>query len=375
MNAAPGPGHLLIARLFGIPIYLHFSWMVIFGLIVWTLATGYFPAHYPDLPASSYWAKGLVASLLFFVSILLHELGHALVGRARGLRTRSIVLFIFGGVAQLEKDPEDGRTELWMAAAGPIVSLALALLFHLAASGGGLGPSGSAVARYLALINLALALFNLVPAFPLDGGRILRGLLWKPAGKQRATRIAAGAGTFFAFFLIAAGVLSLLAGQSISGIWYILLGWFLMDASAGAYKRVRLDDTLGGLTVRDAMLREVATLPAHISLEEAAHEHFLHTGYGGYPVVRGDTVVGLLCLRDILRRPPGERTSTSVQSAMAPLEDGIVISPEAPLLAAMVKMAEAGTGRLLAMENGRLVGLLTMNAIVRHVRVREELRA
>jgi Zn-dependent protease/CBS domain-containing protein len=373
MKATPGPGHLLIARVLGIPIYLHFSWLVIFALIVWTLATGYFPTHYPDLPASSNWAKGLVASLLFFVSILLHELGHALVGRSRGLRTRSIVLFVFGGVAQLEEDPEDGRTEFWMAAAGPAVSLLLALLFQAAGSSALLGPSASAVAHYLALINLALALFNLVPAFPLDGGRILRGLLWRQLGKKRATRIAAGAGSFFAFFLIAAGVLSLLAGQSVSGIWYILLGWFLKDAAGGAYKSLRLEDALGGVTVRDAMLKDVATLPAQISLEEAAHDHFLRTGYGGYPVVRGEEVVGLLCLRDILRLPPEERSSTAVQSAMAPLDERIVIAPEAPLLSAMAKMAAAGTGRLLALENGELAGMLTMNAVVRHVRVREEL--
>lgn len=368
-------GHIQIARVFGIPIHLHFSWVVIFALIVWTLATGYFPAQYPDLPASSYWAKGLVASLLFFVSILLHELGHALVARRFGLRTQSITLFVFGGVARLEKDPEDGRTEFWMAVAGPVVSVALAGLFYLASSLPALGPPGQAVSRYLALINLLVGLFNLVPAFPLDGGRILRGLLWRSAGKARATRVAAGAGTYFAFFMIAVGVMSLLRGDAVSGVWNILIGWFLKEASAGAYQRARLDDTLAGITVADAMLRDVATLPAQISLEEAARDHFLHTGYGGYPVVRGDKVVGLLCLKDILRVPPPERAATSVQAAMLPLDERIVIDPTALLLAAMGRMVEAGTGRLIVMEGGRLVGLLTMNAVVRQVRVREELAA
>ncbi len=366
-------GHIRIARVAGIPIDLHFSWVLIFALIVWTLARGYFPAQDPDLPASSYWAKGLVASLLFFLSIVLHELGHALVAQRFGLRTSSITLFVFGGVARLEKDPEDGRTEFWMAVAGPVVSLLLAGVFYLAAVSGLLGPGASAVARYLSLINFILAVFNLVPAFPLDGGRILRGLLWKRAGKARATRTAAGAGTLFAFFLIGTGALSLLRGNSVAGVWYILLGWFLKDASAQAYQRVRLDQTLAGLTVGDAMLREVSAIPASISVEEAARDHFLLTGYGGYPVVRGETVVGLLSLKDVLRVPPDERGATSVQSAMAPLNPAIVVDPREPLLAALSKMAEAGVGRLLVMEKERLVGLLTMNAVVRQVRVREEL--
>ncbi len=375
MNGTPGPGHFQIARVSGIPIYLHFSWLVIFALIVWTLATGVFPAQDPDLPASSNWAKALVASLLFFVSILLHELGHALVALRFGLKTTSITLFIFGGVARLEKDPEDGRTEFWMAVAGPAVSMVLAGVFYAVAASGLVGRASSAVARYLSLINFVLALFNLVPAFPLDGGRILRGLLWKTSGKARATQIASGAGTLFAFFLIAVGIFSLLTGNAVTGVWYVFLGWFLKDASAQAYERVRLDQTLAGVTVDDAMLREVATVPAYISVEEAAAEFFLHTGYGGYPVLRGEAVVGMLSLKDVLRLPPEERATTSVQSAMAPLSPAIVIHPREPLLAAMAKMAQAGVGRLLVMDNGRLLGLLTMNAVVRQVRVREQLAA
>lgn len=372
MTTASNPGGIRIARVFGVPVYIHFSWVVIFGLITWSLATGYFPAHYPDLPAASYWAKGLVASLLFFVSILLHEMGHAVVAQRHGIGIRSITLFIFGGVAQMEKDPEDGWTEFKIAAVGPVVSLALAGLFYLGASLPLLGDAGRAVTRYLALINVLLALFNLVPAFPLDGGRLLRGLLWKSTGKLRATRIAAGAGTFFAFFLIVSGVFRLLGGDGVTGVWYILIGWFLKEAASGAYQGARLDETLRGVAVRDAMLTEVATVPAHISLSDAAGDHFLRTGYGGYPVVRGESVVGLLCLRDILRVPPEEREGTSVQAVMTPLGEPIVIDPEVPLLAAMAKMARGG-GRLLVMQDGRLVGLLSLSSVIRHLKVREEL--
>ena len=373
MPPPSSPGSIQVARVLGIPVYVHFSWFIVFGLIAWTLARGYFPQHYPNLPVTSYWAKGLVASLLFFVSILLHELGHSLVAVRSGIAIRSITLFIFGGVARLERDPPDGRTELKMAAAGPAVSVVLAGLFHAGGSLARPGGTAWAVAHYLAAINLVVAVFNLVPAFPLDGGRLLRGLLWKSMGKVRATRIAARAGTLFAYFLIMSGVISMLRGAGISGMWYVLIGWFLKDASAGAYQSARLDEALRGVTAGDAMLKEVATVPAEISVAEAAHDYFLRSGYGAYPVVRGDTVVGLLCRRDILKVPADERESTSVQAAMTPLGDLVVIPPGAPLIRAMSRMAEGGVGRLLVMEGGRLVGLLTMSSVLRHVRVREEL--
>ena len=373
MAPTASPGSVQVARILGIPVFVHFSWFVIFGLIAWTLATGYFPERYPNLPVTSYWAKGLLASLLFFVSILLHELGHSVVALKSGLAIRSITLFIFGGVARLEKDPPDGRTELRMAAAGPAVSLVLAGLFLAA---GSLAPPGGtpwAVARYLSVINLVVAAFNLVPAFPLDGGRLLRGLLWKSMGKARSTRVAARAGTLFAYFLIASGVVSMLRGSGISGMWYVLIGWFLKDASVGAYQSARVDEALRGVTAADAMVKDPATLPAEISLAEAVHEHFLRTGYGAYPVVRGDAPVGLLCRRDVLKVPPEDRERTSVQAAMTPLAELAVVPPAAPLIRAMSRMAESGVGRVLVMDGGRLAGLLTMGSVLRHVRVRDEL--
>jgi Zn-dependent protease/CBS domain-containing protein len=375
MDAQPPHRRLLVARAFGIPVYVHFSWVIVFALITWTLATGYFPAASPDLPALSHWARAFVASLLFFVSILLHEMGHALVAVRRGVPIRTITLFIFGGVSEMQRDPGDGRTELQIAIAGPVVSLALAGVFWAVGASGLFGEAVSSVTRYLALINLLLAAFNLVPAFPLDGGRLLRGLLWSRVGKARATRVAAGAGSFFAFLLMGLGILQLLGGQGIGGVWYILIGWFLQEASAGAYRGARLDEALLGVRVRDAMLAEVATIPAHLSLAEASREHFLHTGYGGYPVVRGDAVVGLLGLRDVLRHPPDERETLSVQAAMAPIEDALVVGPEEPLRAAVARMAERGVGRLLVIEDGRLVGLITMSAVMRQIRVREQLAA
>lgn len=368
-------GGVRIARIHGVPIYLHFSWVIVFGLITWTLAAGYFPSRYPDLPASSHWAKALVASLLFFLSILLHELGHAVVALRHGIPIRSITLFIFGGVASMEKDPPDGASEFKIAVVGPVVSLALAGLFWLASSATVLGPSAGAVALYLAQINLVLALFNLVPAFPLDGGRILRGFLWRSTGKLQATRTAAGAGTFFAYFLIVSGVFGLLSGSGVGGVWQILIGWFLKEAASGTWRGARLEEALQGLTVRDAMLADVATIPAHISLAEAARDYFARTGFGGYPVQRHGEPVGLLGLHDLLRHPQDEREASAVQAAMKPLGPEIVIGPEEPLLAAISRMSQRGASRLLVMEGGRMVGYLTLRTVMRYVDVRQQLTA
>ena len=365
--AGGGAGSLQVARIFGIPIYVHFSWVLVFALIAWTLATNYFPDRYPELAVTSYWARGLAASLLFFASVLLHELGHSLVAIRSGIAIESITLFIFGGVARLASEPRDGSTEFKIAAAGPIVSVLLAVLFAGVAASGIFGGATGAVARYLAAVNIVVAVFNLVPAFPLDGGRLLRGVLWRPLGKLRATRMAAGAGTFFAYFLILSGAVNLLRGAAVTGIWHILIGWFLKDAAASAYRQVRLDDALEGLVVADVMIRDVIAIPADMPLSEAVREHFGRTGFGAYPVVRGDTVVGLLCLRDVLRRPPDERQTTSVQAAMLPLVEDLTVEPAEAVTETLARLGASQAGRLIVMDEGRMVGLVTLRAVLRRL--------
>jgi len=367
MRGAGGPGSLRIARVFGIPVFVHFSWLLVFALIAWTLATGYFPDEYPELGVVAYWVRGVAASLLFFVSILVHELGHALVAVRSGILIESITLFIFGGVARLASEPRDGRTEFRIAAAGPIVSILLAVLFAAVASTGVFGAATRSVARYLAMVNVVVAAFNLVPAFPLDGGRLLRGVLWKPLGKLRATRMAAGAGTFFAYFLILSGVVNLLKGSAVTGVWHVMLGWFLKEAAASAYRQVRFDEDLEGLVVEDVMIRDVATVPADMPLAEAVREHFGRTGFGAYPVVRGGEVVGLLCLRDVLRHPPDERQTTSVQAVMLPLTPELVAQPADAVADSVGRLGTSAAGRLVVMDAGKLVGLVTLRAVLRRL--------
>ena len=367
------PASLRIGRLFGIPIYIHASWLVIFALVTWSLATGYFPVRYPGITESGAWLRSLAAAVLFFASILLHELGHSVMALRHGIEIRSITLFIFGGVARLGHDPEDGRTELKVAIAGPLVSVALGAVFYVSSALPFLSEAVASVARYLAFINVAIALFNLVPAFPLDGGRLLRGFLWTFAGKGRATRIAASAGIAFGYVLVGGGLLALFTGHGLTGLWYVLIGWFLREASVGAFRELKLDQALSGLSVGDAMTSHVDALPADISLDEAVRDHFQRTGFGGYPVQRGDSVVGLVRLKDVLEQPADARETTSVQAVMTPIDERFVVAPDAPLSEATVKLAENGMGRLLVMLEGRLVGLLTLGAVLRRAKRRDQL--
>lgn len=367
--AGPLGGGLRIARVFGIPIQVHASWLIVFGLIVLALSTSYFPAQDPQLGTFAAWTRGVAAALLFFGSLLLHELGHAVMARRHGLEVSSITLFLFGGVAHLEHEPQDARTELKVAIAGPLVSVALAVVFALAAELPLLAPGPSAVATYLAGINLAVALFNLVPAFPLDGGRLLHGALWSMAGREKATRLATLAGSVFGYTLMGLGLLSVLTGQGPGGVWYVMIGWFLSRAAGGAFRAAQLDAALSGLRVQDAMTSEVDAIPADISLQEALSDYFERSGFTSYPVRRGERLVGVVALRDLLREPQDDRDGTSVQAVMQPLDERMVVGPDTPLAEAMARLAEAG-GRLLVMAEGRLVGLLTARGISRRARLR-----
>jgi Zn-dependent protease/predicted transcriptional regulator len=370
MSEQARPPGLRVGQAFGIPIYVHASWLLVFGLVSWTLATGYFPGRDPDLSAGGAWARALVASLLFFGSVLLHELGHSVVALRSGVPIDSITLFVFGGVSRMAKDPDSGRVELRIAAAGPAVSLVLAAVFF-GLSLPDLPESWSEVCRYLAGINLAVALFNLVPAFPLDGGRLMRGLLWRDAGKLRATRLATRAGTVFAWAMILLGAASLVGGRTVAGFWYLMLGWFLKDAAEGAWQQARMEETLAGLTVQDAMAPGVQAVPAQVSVTEAMQEAVLQSGQPWYPVTRGAALVGVVRVEDMLRLPLDERDSTSVQALMRPLDGTPTLAPEEPLLPSVRRLAEVPGAQLLVVADGRLVGLLRVRDVAQLMKLRE----
>jgi len=365
-----------IGRLFGIPLRVHISWLIVFGLISWSLAAGYFPAQLPDLPVWSYWVKAIIAATMFFVSIILHELGHSLVARHHGIGIASITLFVFGGVSQMKEEPREARQELQIAIVGPIISLVLAALFgalSLLAAPAGTPTMLRAVVTYLAAVNFLVAVFNMVPAFPLDGGRVLRAIIWLRSGDLlRATSQAARIGRLLALALIALGVVRLLGGDFF-GLWLALIGWFIMQAGSASLAQASLRQALGGLRVRDVMTTEVRTVPADATLHDLIEDYFIRYTYGGYPVVQDGRAVGLVTLRELRNTPVEGRATTRVARVMVPLEASLVVDPSTPVVDALDRMTTGRARRLVVLDRGRLVGLITANGILHLTQVRSSL--
>lgn len=363
---------LSVGRPFGIPVYLHVSWFVVVGLISWSLAQGYFPTRYPELAAATYWVTGVSATLLLFLSVLAHEFGHALVARRLGVEVASITLFIFGGVAALTEEPRSGGDELQIAAAGPLVSLAAAGAFY----GVGLATSGTpqGVARLLTHLNLVLVAFNMVPAFPLDGGRILRAVLWSRQGRMRATRTAVRIGTGFAYALIVYGAFGLLAGQVGNGLWAVLIGWFLRSASRSAYDQVSLEHAFAGVSVAEVAEDDFVRVPAGATLREAVDDYFVRHGRDAFAVEEAGEIVGLIGLDDLRRREREGWTGTAVRDAMRTLDEALVIAGDEDIVIALRRLAQAPGHRLLVRtEDGELAGMVSYDDVVRRWQVSREL--
>lgn len=365
-----------IGRLFGIPLRVHISWLIIFGLVSWSLAGAYFPAMLPDLPTWSYWVKAVVAALMLFVSVILHELGHSLMARRHGVEIAGITLFVFGGVSQMKEEPRQARQEFQIAIVGPLVSLALALGFGLLAALVGRGPEPTGlgvVLTYLAAVNFLVAAFNLLPAFPLDGGRVLRAILWSRGGDPvRATQTAASVGRGLALAIIAWGVFQLFTAN-VGGLWLMLIGWFIMQAGGASAAQASLRQALGGLRVRDVMTTDVRTVPAGTTVHDLIEDYFVRYTFGGYPVVRDGDVVGLVTLHELRTTRGDARSDTRVEQVMLPLGPDLVVDRGTPVSEALNRMLTAKTGRLLVVERSRLAGMITANGILHLVQVRASL--
>src|SRR5688572_24945113 len=292
----------------GIPINVHVSWLVIYGLITWTLATGYFPRALPELPAAAHWANGLLAAFLLFVSVLLHELSHSLVAIGQGLSVRGITLHVFGGVSHLEDEAPSPRAEFLIAVVGPVTSFAIAAgLWAMSAAGLVQPVWAQAVVTYLVVVNVAVGIFNLVPGFPLDGGRILRAALWKWKGSLgQATYIASRVGVGFAFALMALGVFQIFGGTLVGGFWMILIGLFLRGAADASYSQMALREALARLPVREIMTREVVTVAPDATVEQLADAFWSHH-VTSFPVVDGGTVRGIASVQQVHAVPVEQR--------------------------------------------------------------------
>jgi Zn-dependent protease len=357
---------LPLGRVLGIPIRLHWSWFLALGLVTWTLAAGYFPAQLPDAGGGRAWLYGLVAALLLFGSVLLHELSHAVMARRLGIPVSGITLFVFGGAAQMAREPDSPRSEVLVAVVGPLTSYALGLACWLATGGWAPPPEGEALLLYLGAVNVVVGTFNLVPGFPLDGGRLLRSALWAwRRDLAWATRTASHAGSAFGFVLVGVGVVRAFGGELIGGTWMVLVGMFLQQAARGSYAQFVARRSLGRVSVDEAMTREVVTVPARATLVEVVDRYFWPHHVTSFPVVEGSgqAVLGVVTIDHVKRVPPGNWPSTTAADVMVRLHEDLIIPPSASCWDALAKLNRNGIGRLAVVQAGRLVGYLSVRDV------------
>jgi len=367
-------GSLRLGRIAGIEIGINYTWLFAFLLITWSLAAGFFPQSYAGWNTATYWVTGVVAALLLFVSVLVHEMAHSLVARARGLPVRSITLFIFGGVSNIGEEPEKPKVEFYMAAVGPLTSLVLAGIFWgLVQVVGDKGSPLAATLYYLALINAVLAGFNLIPGFPLDGGRMLRSVLWWTTGSlTRATNIAAITGRIIAWGLIGFGVYQLFQGNFLGGLWIAFIGWFLSSAAGAGRREVSMRESLRGIKVRDVMDPSLECASPQTSIGAVVQGIFVQRGRRAVPVCQDDELVGMVTLTDIKGVPQPEWAHRPVGEIMTrqPL---YTVEGDDDLNSALRLLAEHGLDQVPVLSKGRLVGLLSRAHVISYLRLSQEL--
>ncbi len=362
-----------LGRIRGIEIGLHYSWLLVFALLTYSLAVGVFPSWYPGWDPGTYWAVGALSSLLLFASVLAHELGHSLMAQSRGIPVVSIVLFIFGGVAQLADEARRARDEFLIAAAGPAVSLVIGLgsLLLWPIVDDFSQPLG-AILEYLGWANLILVLFNSIPAYPLDGGRILRAILWGAMRNMlRATRITAGIGVATGFLFMAGG-LFLVFRSPLSGIWLIAIGWFLQNAAQQSYQQLVIRRFFEGVRVGQLMDPDPPTITPDLTVDELV-DALLTYNVRSFPVLENGRLVGIVTLTDVRQTPRDEWPSRRVRDLMTPRERLITASPEDDLERILRLMAAHDIHQIPVVQDNRLLGLLTRNALLRFLQLRQEL--
>lgn len=360
-------GSFRLLSIFGFEIRIHATWLIILALVTWTLATGYLPSVYRAWSAAEYWLVGFITALLFFSSVLAHELSHSLVARARGIPVQSITLFLFGGVSSLSSEPRSATEEFAIAIVGPLTSFALAAVFAVlwfATRGLSFQPVG-AVVGYLAYINAAVGVFNLVPGFPLDGGRVLRSIIWRISGNMlSATRIAARVGQGVAVLLGLVGLWIIFQSDLLTGIWLLLIAWFLWGAADTSYKQVRVATELTGLSVGSLADLTPAHVPPGFSLRQLANAVPLLGNRHAFLVEdESGEVEGVVTLADLQAAPEPTWDSTPVRQVMTPRDRVIAIKREAPAIVALRLMNERGLDQLAVLSDDQPAGLITRGAL------------
>jgi len=355
-----------IGRVLGIALKIHISWFLVFALVTWSLARYYFPLVLLHRPSWEYWGLGIVAALLLFASVLVHELGHCVVALRYRIPIAQITLFIFGGMAQIRREAPSPKAEFLIAIAGPIVSVLIALGFWGVAVLPGASASMVAVSEHLRNINLMLAAFNLVPGYPLDGGRVLRAGLWAWSKNfHKATRHAARAGQGFALLLMLVGLWDLTFGVAIGGMWFLLIGVFLYTSAQSSHRQVAFQESLTGLRVGNVMTPEVVMLDAALTVDQAVNDYFLRFGFGGFPVVEDGRVVGMLSLKELKKIPRERWHDVTVGQVMIPHGPEAEAYPDEPIALAMERMFHEDCSRLVVRDGDKVLGLVTRSGIAR----------
>jgi Zn-dependent protease len=363
-----------LGKIFSIPVRLDYSWFLIFVLLTWLLAGSYYPSEFPGSPAAEYWILGAVTAGMFFASVLLHELGHSVVAQRSGIPVRSITLFLFGGVSQITKEAAKPRTDFLVASAGLAVTLALTVLFAAVQPALAAVPPLLALAKYLTYINGTLLVFNLIPGFPLDGGRMFRAVVWGATKNyDRATLIAATLGRAVAFLFILIGVWLVFFSSFLNGLWIIFIGWFLENASTGEVRMQTLRSLLAGRTVSQIMGRNFVSIPADISLQRLAEDHILGTGTRFFIVETAGTVAGIMTLHKIRDIPREAWSATRVGQVMIPMDKIDWVGPDAGIWDALQKMNQDGVNQLPVIADGRIQGVISRENVIHFLQTMQDL--
>ncbi len=367
MNGTLFKGTWKVATIMGIPMRVHFSWFIVFGLITWSLSTRYFPRAAPDLPAASYWIKGTLAALLLFASVVFHELSHSYIAKKYHIPITSITLFIFGGIAQMRGEPPHPKAEFRMAIAGPLSSFFLSGLFFLASVNTVGGTR--ALFSYLAQINFILGAFNLIPGFPMDGGRVLRSVLWSRTKDYfYATQKAANFGQKIALFFLLLGLFLIFTGSS-GGLWLMLIGWFLYLAAQSSSQQATLQEALSHIKVKNVMAKDIITVNSSIPIDDAVDKYFLKYGYGGFPVMDDGKFLGIITLREIKNVPREDWRKVKVSDVLVPHNKKWEMTQDSDVMKALELMIKEDKGRIIVTENDKVIGLITRNGIARYLQI------
>lgn len=357
-----------IGRVLGFEIRIDSSWFILFALILWSFSYMAFPQHVPGRTPATYLAMGLAGTLLFFVSLLAHELSHSLVARAKGIPVDGITLFLFGGMAHTRMEAETPGDEFQIAGAGPLMSLAVALLLAAlwyVGAAAGWPPTVLAVLQYISVLNIILAVFNLLPGFPLDGGRLFRAAVWKVTGDMtKATRVASAGGRWLGYALIVLGLLSAFGGNVVGGMWLVFIGWFLRNAAISSYQQHLVLDVLGGVRAGQAMTPDPETVPPDATARELMEDYFMRRRYGAYPVAdAAGATLGLVTLQRLREVPREEWDSLTARDIMIAADDALFVRPDEPMLRVLDKLKASPARRVLVQRNGALAGIITASDI------------